>query len=328
MAGRVEGRDLPARVVRDAPAAAEGAAEEVRRARDFALAEKAAATRRAYRSDFLIFSGWCAERGVEPLRAAPEAVGAFLAAQAGRGMTASTVARRLAAIRYAYALKGLEPPTGAEAVKAVARGIRRALGTAPRRKAPATDAVLAAMLEHVPDDRRGRRDRALLLLGFAGALRRGELVALRVEDLTFLPEGLRVRIRRSKTDQEGRGQEIAIPNGSRLKPVAAVEEWLADAGITEGHVLRRLLEGGRVTDQPLSTKSVADIVKRHAGAAGLDPAEFSGHSLRAGFITSAAEAGEDALRIAEVSRHRSLDVLRGYVRRSSLFKEHAGEGFL
>ncbi len=110
--------------------------------------------------------------------------------------------------------------------------------------------------------------------------------------------------------------------------VAAVEAWLADAGITEGHVLRRLLGGGWVTDQPLSTTSVADVVKCYAEAAGHDPARFSGHSLRAGFITSAAEAGEDALRIAEVSRHRSLDVLQGYVRRSSLFKKHAGEGFL
>jgi integrase len=170
-------------------------------------------------------------------------------------------------------------------------------------------------MAQVPDTLIGRRDRALLTLGFAGAFRRSELVALQVADLRAVPDGLRVTIRRSKTDQEGIGAEVAIPRGYRLRPVEAVEAWLAAAAITDGPLFRRVARGSRVGDLALTPHAVPNILKGYCAAADLDPAEFSGHSLRSGFLTSAAEAGASIFKMVEVSRHKSVDTLRGYVRR-------------
>ena len=295
----------------------------------YALAEKSDATRRAYKSDFDLFADWCrARRNAEPLGASPEKVAAFLAGQASAGVRPSTLTRRLAAISYAHRLAGLPSPAAHEAVRAVLRGIRRKMGTAPKQKAPATAERVAAMLAAIPDDTlQGKRDRALLLLGFAGAFRRSELVALEVADLAFEPDGMRVRVRRSKTDQDGQGQEIAIPRGTKLRPVAAVQDWIKAAGITVGPLLRSVDRHGKARGA-LTPQSVALVVKRHADAAGLDPGAFAGHSLRAGFLTSAAEAGADALRMMEVSRHRRVETVAGYVRRGNLFRGHAGTAFL
>jgi integrase len=253
---------------------------------------------------------------------------AFLSAEALGGAKASTLGRRVAAIRYAHKAAGHEPPTNRETVKAVMRGIRRTIGTAKVQKAPATADLLRQMLDVCPDTLRGKRDRALLALGFAGAFRRSELVALTVADLAEVVDGLRVTIRHSKTDQEGQGQEIAIPRGSRLRPVEAVQAWLAAAGITEGPIFRAINRGGRVGAASLGDDGVADLVKAYAQRVGLDAGTFSGHSLRAGFLTSGAEAGANVFKLMEVSRHRSVDTLRGYVRRADLFKDHAGAAFL
>jgi site-specific recombinase XerD len=174
----------------------------------------------------------------------------------------------------------------------------------------------------------GLRDHALLALGFAGAFRRSELVALRVEDLTECPDGYQVLIRRSKTDQTGEGHEIVIPRGLRIRPVETVQTWLQAAGVSEGLLLRAVHRSGQVRPWGLRGPDVALIVKQRAAQAGLDPAEFSGHSLRAGFVTSAAETGASILKIQEVSRHKSVDVLSSYVRRVDMFKDHAGAGFL
>lgn len=302
---------------------------EVAAALGFAEQEKSPGTRRVYRSDWRIFSLWCAARGLEPLPATPETVARFLSAEAMAGAKASTIGRRAAAIGYAHKLAGYrDPPSGAEAVKAVMRGIRRTIGTAPQRKAPATADLVNEMLKHCPDTLAGKRDRALLALGFAGAFRRSELVALEVADLAEVPDGLRVTIRKSKTDQERAGQEIAIPRGYRLRPVEAVETWLAAAEINNGPVFRPVLKGSRLQPASLTAGSVAAIVKRYAELAGFDPAQFAGHSLRAGMITSAAQAGAPVFKIQEVSRHKSIDVLAGYVRSADLFKDHAGAAFL
>jgi site-specific recombinase XerD len=179
------------------------------------------------------------------------------------------------------------------------------------------------MLAHCPDTLTGKRDRALLALGFAGAFRRSELVALTVADLTATPDGFRVMIRHSKTDQDGLGQEIAIPRGCRIEPVKAIEAWLAASGITEGFIFRPVLKGGRIQDEALSGHSAAALVKAYAKRAGLDPALFAGHSLRSGFLTSSAESGAAVLKMVEVSRHKSINMLTTYVRRSNLFREPA-----
>jgi len=170
-------------------------------------------------------------------------------------------------------------------------------------------------------------DIALLLLGFAGALRRSELVALDCEDIEECETGMRITIRRSKTDQEGAGQTIAIVRGSIACPVAALKAWREAAGITSGALFRSIRKGGRV-DARLTDQSVSDIVKVHAERVGLDPTLFAGHSLRAGFLTSAAKRGASIFKMMDVSRHRSVDTLRGYVRDAELFKDHAGAGLL
>ena len=223
---------------------------------------------------------------------------------------------------------GHEPPTNNEGVKATLRGIRRTIGTARAGKAPATADLIGQMLALCPDSMIGKRDRALLCLGFAGAFRRSELCALDVADLTEVPDGLRILIRRSKGDQEGQGQEVAIPRGYKLRPVEAVQTWLAAAAISDGPVFRAVGRGGRVSCAALADDSAARIVKRYARRVGLDPASYAGHSLRSGFLTSAAESGASIWKLSEVSRHKSLDTLRGYVRRVDLFKEHAGAAFL
>jgi site-specific recombinase XerD len=290
--------------------------------------EKAQATRRAYRADMRIFTAWCEARMLPALPARPETVAVFLASQAKDGVRAATLARRVAAIRDAHRAEGLQSPTGAEQVKATLRGIRRTIGTAQRKKSPATADRVIAMARQSPDTLRGFRDRALLLLGFAGAFRRSELAALTVADLEEVSEGLRVRLRRSKTDQEGAGRYVPIPRGSVACPVAAVRQWLEAARIVEGPVFRSLGKGGRVLASALSTRSIGLIVQRYAGLVGLDPKDFGGHSLRAGFLTSAAANGADLFRLMDQSGHRSVETVRGYVRRAEEFKDHAGAGLL
>jgi len=265
-------------------------APDLTRAAEWAREEKAAATRRAYRSDFRIFQAWCQNRGVSALPALPESVAAFLAHDVENGSRPSTLGRRVAAIRYAHKLAGHPVPTDDERVKATMRGIRRSLGTAPRKKAPATAERIISMALAAGSDMKGLRDRALLLIGFAGAFRRSELVALNVEDLEESELGFKVTIRHSKTDQEGAGQTIAIVRGSVACPVAALKAWLETAGITTGPIFRSVKKGGAVAGR-LPAQSVADIVKAHAERVGLDPALFAGHSVRSGFLTSAAKRG-------------------------------------
>jgi integrase len=187
-----------------------------------------------------------------------------------------------------HRIAGLETPTSSEAIKAVLAGIRRTIGSSVTRKSPATAETMSAIIAAIPTDVRGLRDKALLLVGFAGALRRSELVALDVSDLEEGTEGVIVRIRRSKIDQEGVGDFVSIPYGSRLRPVRALKDWLEAASITEGPLFRPIRRGGAVVEiERLTDRSVANILKVHAEAVGLDPTVFSGHSLRSGFVTSA-----------------------------------------
>lgn len=297
-------------------------------AKTYARADKSEATRRAYAADFRAFCAWCGDRGVEALPAMAETVAAFLAYEADRGVRPSTIGRRVASIRYAHKLAGHEPPTNAEPVKATVRGIRRSVGAAPKRMAPATADKICAMAANMPDGMIGIRDRALLLLGFAGAFRRSELVALDAADIKEAEAGLRVCIRKSKTDQEGQGVTIGIVPGAVTCPVKAVKAWIEAAAITEGPLFRSIAKGERVSTLRLSDKSVGDIVKRHVSRIGLDPTMFGGHSLRAGFLTSAAAKGASVFKMMDVSRHKSVDALRGYVRDAELFRDHAGAGLL
>jgi site-specific recombinase XerD len=301
---------------------------ELEEAAGYARLDKSAATRRAYRSDFDLFRAWCEAKHVAALPAEAKIVAAFLAAEANRGVKSSTIGRRLAAIRYAHKLAGHEPPTNSEAVKATLRGIRRAAGSAPARKAPATADRIVVMVNKAGSDTKGLRDRALLLLGFAGAFRRSELVALNVEDLQFCDAGLRVTIRQSKTDQEGVGATIGIVSGSTACPVDAVRAWIETGRIAEGPLFRPVTRKGKVSRHRLSGRAVAELVKTYARRAGLKAADFSGHSLRAGFLTSAAAHGASIFKMMDVSRHKSVETLQGYIRDAEMFRDHAGTGLL
>jgi site-specific recombinase XerD len=296
--------------------------------RAYMAAEKAPATRRAYLSDVADFATWCSQAGHLALPAEPIIVARYLASLADRGMRASTIMRRCAAIAYAHRASGHEPPTNADGVRAVLRGIRRKVGTAPNRKAPASVKAITAMVASLPSTLAGKRDAALLLLGFAAALRRSELVALDVDDIELSPEGVRVTIRRSKTDQEGEGYTISVPRGTKLRPMQAIETWLEVSRIREGPLFRPIGKGGRLLAARLTDRSVAAIVKASAARAGLDAASFSGHSLRAGFVTAALEAGADVLNVMDVTRHKKVDSLKVYDRRARGFRAHAGGKFL
>jgi site-specific recombinase XerD len=299
-------------------------------AADFAKASKAKATQAAYGSDFRIFEGWCRTRGLSPLPASAAALCGFLADEASAGKRASTLGRRLAAIRYFHRAAGYDTPTGDEKVKAVLSGIRRTIGAAPVRKRAATSDIVLGMVGGKGQSLRELRDRAILLLGFAGAFRRSELVALNVEDLEETPEGMLVTLRRSKTDQEGQGRKVAIPRGEVACPVAAVKAWLEAAGITEGAVFRRIFNkrSQRVTDRRLAARNVAAVTKAGAARLGFDPATFGGHSLRAGFVTSAVKRGANLIKITDVTGHKSLEMLKTYSRDAEAFVGHAGAGLL
>lgn len=304
---------------------------EVDAARRYAESSRSTATRRAYASDWSRFTAWCQERGADPLPADPRVVAVFVAAEADGGASPSTAQRRLAAIAYEHCRAGHPSPqarAGAEAIKEVMAGIRRSQATPPDRKRAADADVLRDLLRAVKgDDLRAVRDRAMLAIGMAGALRRSELVALHVEDLVREPRGLRIRIRSSKTDQEAAGAVIVIPNGRRIQPVRLLELWLERSGIKDGPLFTRV-RSGQARPAALSDRAVARIVQRHAAAAGYDPNAFGGHSLRAGFLTAAAAGGASIFKMKEVSRHKSTDVLATYVRSAELYDEHAGDGFL
>jgi len=293
-------------------------------ARDYAQRAKAPNTRRAYRADWADFTAWCRAHDRAPLPAAPETVALYLSALAGHRKT-STLARRLSAISQAHQVAGHPSPTKDQSVRAVAAGIRRAKGTAQEGKVPTVTADVRLMVAALPDTLMGRRDRALLLLGFAGAFRRSELVALDVADVAERPEGLAVTIRRSKTDQEGAGRTVGIPYGSHYEscPVRALRAWLAAASIAQGPLFQAINRHDQLLPGRLSPQGVARAVKRAAAAAKLDPTKYAGHSLRAGLATAAAEAGVSERAIMAQTGHKSLPMVRKYIRSGSIFRENA-----
>lgn len=235
-----------------------------------------------------------------------------------------TLQRRVSAISQAHQAAKLPVPTKGAVAKTMA-GIRRTCGTAQRGKTAARTQEIRAMVATCDEGPLGTRDRALLLLGFAGAFRRSELVGLDVADLHFGTDGLTVTIRRSKTDQEGAGQKVGIPYGSTPAtcPVRNLRAWLDASGITDGPVFRGVDRWGHVLGERLSDKAVARAVKRAAEAAGLDPAQYAGHSLRAGLATAAAEAGVSERAIMAQTRHKSAPMVRRYIREGNLFRENA-----
>lgn len=256
---------------------------------------------------------WCVGRGLDPLPGAPAAVCAYLTERAAQGLAFGTIEVACSAIAYEHRSRGVLDPVAHEAVHQVRRGLRRTLGTAPRRQAhPLSVAEIRRIVTDIDRSApQGARDAALILLGFASALRRSELAALRLDDLEAKPTGLLLRIRHSKTDQDGRGQIVGVARGdhARTDPIAALVTWLAHRGAHPGPLFTSMRGG--LNPDPISGNAIALILKARAEAVGLPTERITGHSLRAGHATAAALAGVGVgvERIAAQTRHRRIDVL-------------------
>jgi integrase len=311
----------------DAPATPAAAEAALAAARAYARAALAPETKRAYAADWQHFSEWCRGAGCAPLPAEPAAVAAYLAALAplyGR----AALGRRLAAIGHAHRLANHDWSAGHPAIRATLRGIHRTHRRRGRRAAALTSAELKELVAACGGDLAGLRDRALLLLGFAGALRRSELVAVDREHIRFTAEGLRLLLPSSKTDPEGKGAELGISRGKRREtcPVRALEDWLDASGCKFGPVFRKVDRWGNVEHRRLGGDAVRDVLLRRAAQAKLTvhgSKRLSPHGLRAGFVTEAYLAGARDEQVMDHTRHRDLKTMRGYVRRARLVADSA-----
>lgn len=275
-------------------------------------------TRRAYLSDLRHFVDWGGE-----IPATDVMIANYLAAHAGL-LSVATLSRRVASISKAHTSRGLQSPTVSDLIKTTLRGIKRTHGKPQRISAPLLVEDLMRIMGLLGDGARDARDRALLLIGFAGGFRRSELVALDVEDIRHVRQGMILTIRRSKTDQAGTGREIGIPLArGRFCPVKSLEAWLQLAGIEDGPIFRSVDKHGRISEGRLSPEAVAGVVKARVAEIGLDPTDYSGHSLRAGLATSAAMAGVSSLDIRKQTGHASDAMLARYVRSGELFTNNA-----
>ncbi len=340
------------------PAAIFDLAEIAARAANFARASRAAATDRAYRSDWADFVKWCDAAQLCALPSEPLTVGAYLTVRACE-LKVSTLSRRIAAIAAVHRLAGHGLDTKHPAISRVLAGIRRTYGSRQEAKTALLTEDLRRMVRALPATLTGMRDRAVLLVGFAGAFRRSELVALNLADITISNAGLAVTVRRSKTDQEGAGRDLGIPRSRKSVtcPVAALEAWVQESAnfsnpdesrknqtvspedfstpddgerIEHGAAdsadspLFRIVDHGKPTGR-LSGDGVAQIVKRAAARIGIDPAKVAGHSLRSGFATSAARGGADLAHIMAQTGHKNSDVARRYIQAGNLLQNPASK---
>jgi integrase len=293
--------------------------------RSYLESARARNTIRGYRSSFRQFEEWCRSANLSSLPAHPKTIALYVAAQASR-LRVATIEHHLAAVKKAHIAAGFELDTQTNLLLSeTLKGVKRTHGTGSIQKAAILTDDLRLMLRSLPAGVKGTRDRAVLLVGFAGAFRRSELVGIDVCDLSFESAGLKILLRHSKTDQERQGRTVAIPNGSHTEtcPVRAIQDWLKRSGIIEGPVFRPIRKGGFITPSRLTGHAIATLVKAYAGAAGLLENTVSGHSLRAGFVTSAARAGEPERRIMLQTGHKSVEMVLRYVRRANVFTDNA-----
>jgi integrase len=295
--------------------------------RGYADAGMAVGTRRTYGSAWRAFTSWCASVGAAPLPAEAATVALYLTARAPN-LAASTLARHLAAIAAAHKAAGHAPPEH-PSLERVWAGVKRTHGRPARKKRALVVEDLRRVIAKLPATRAGIRDRALILVGFAGAMRRSELAALSVGipsapvRAAFVAGGLEIHLDRAKGDQEGKGAIVAIPYGKRLCPVASLQAWLDAAAITKGAVFRAIDRHGRMSAAAITDKTVADVVKRACRKAGLDPAAFAGHSLRSGLLTSAADRGAAPDVLQRHARHTKFEVTAGYIQAGDRFRRNA-----
>ena len=304
-----------------------------KRARNYQTQSRSDATKSAYQSDWANFEQWCWGTGLCAVPAESSTVRRYITHLADIGRAVSTISRAMTSISQAHRVLNLPPPTAHPEVCETWKGIRRAIGTAQIRAKPLVLADLKRVIDAMRPNFLGRRDSALLLIGWAAALRRSEIVALRRHDIDFVPEGMVITIRRSKTDQTREGYRIGIPfaQEERYCPTKAIQKWIDLARIDTGPLFFRIGMGGKRfhcdvpskdRETPLSDRMVNLIIRKAVGRAKIPTAGYTGHSLRAGFVTTAAKAQIPEALIQLHTRHKTSKVLRDYIRDGDLFNSN------
>ena len=290
---------------------------------------KANNTVRAYKSDFKDFGIFCAKNGFKSLPSDPKIVSLYLTHLSTKDSKMSTLKRRLVSIGVIHKLKGYYLDTKHPSIIENIMGIKRRKGSVQKGKKPLLINNLKKIINVIDKQKKEEikklRDRSIILIGFSGAFRRNELVSLDYDDLDFVPEGLKINIRRSKTDQFGEGSTKGLPyfNNSQYCPVVSLQKWIKISKIGSGPLFRRFTKGSNLSENRLTDQTVALIIKEYLNIAGIDSANYSGHSLRSGFATSAAESGAEERSIMSMTGHKSTEMVRRYIKEANLFKNNA-----
>jgi len=290
---------------------------------------KASNTIRAYKSDFNDFALFCTQNGLKSLPSEPKVVSLYLTHLSTKNAKMSTLRRRLVSIGVIHKLKGHYLDTKHPSIIENVMSIKRRKGSIQKAKKP----LLISNLKHViniidkvnNEEIKKSRDRSIILIGFSGGFRRNEIVSLDYDDLDFVTEGLKINLKRSKTDQFGEGSVKGLPyfDNPQYCPVVSVQKWIEISKITSGPMFRRFIKGSKLSENRLTDQTVALIIKKYLKLAGIDSTNYSGHSLRSGFATSAAEAGAEERTIMAMTGHKSTEMVRRYIKEANLFKNNA-----
>ena len=290
---------------------------------------KATNTVRAYKSDFNDFGLFCAQNGFKSLPSEPKIVSLYLTYLSTKDAKMSTLKRRLVSIGVIHRLKGHYLDTKHPSIIENVMGIKRRKGSFQKGKKPILINNLKIIIDVIDQQNREEikklRDRSIILIGFSGGFRRNEIVSLDYDDLDFVSEGVKINIRRSKTDQFGEGSKKALPyfDSSQYCPVVSLKKWIDKTNINSGSLFRRFSKGSRLTEKRLTDQTVALLIKEYLQLAGIDSKNYSGHSLRSGFATSAAESGAEERSIMAMTGHKSTEMVRRYIKEANLFKNNA-----
>jgi site-specific recombinase XerD len=290
---------------------------------------KAINTVRAYKSDFNDFGIFCAQNGFKSLPSEPKIVSLYLTHLSTKEAKISTLKRRLVSIGVIHKLKGHYLDTKHPSIIENLMGIKRRKGSIQKAKKPILINNLKAIINVIDQQNKEEikklRDRTIILIGFSGGFRRNEIVSLNCDDLDFVPEGLKINIRRSKTDQFGEGLTKALPyfDNSEYCPVVSMKKWIDISKISNGPIFRRFLKGSKLSINRLTDQTIALLIKEYLTLAGIDSRNYSGHSLRSGFATSAAESGAEERSIMAMTGHKSTEMVRRYIKEANLFKNNA-----
>jgi len=290
---------------------------------------KAQNTVRAYKSDFNDFNLFCLKNGLKSLPTDPKIVSLYLTHLSTKEAKMSTLKRRLVSIGVIHKLKGHYLDTKHPSIIENIMGIKRRKGSIQKGKKPLLinnlKLIINAIDQQKKEDLKKIRDRSIILIGFSGGFRRNEIVSLDFDDLDFVEEGLKINLKRSKTDQFGEGTAKGLPyfDNPEYCPVISIQKWIEISRISSGSLFRRFTKGSKLSENRLTDQSVALIIKEYLELAGIDSKNYSGHSLRSGFATSAAESGAEERSIMAMTGHKSTEMVRRYIKEANLFKNNA-----